>query len=49
MGFQAFEDEGLVVDGLFLYDLYEILIDFIVIDGPQCAHFPGLSFTLRIS
>lgn len=48
MGLKALEDEGLIVDGLFLDDLYEVLIDLIVVDGPECAHLPGLSFTLNI-
>jgi hypothetical protein len=47
MGFKAFEDEGLVVDGLFLDDLYEIFIDLVVVDGSQCSHFSGLSFALN--
>ena len=47
MCFQAFEDESLIVDSLSLNDLYEIFIDLIVIDGPQCTHFSCLSFTLN--
>lgn len=47
MGFQALEDERLIVDGLFLDDLYEIFIDLVVVDGSQCSHFSGLSFSLN--
>lgn len=47
MGLQTFQNKSLVIDGLFLNNLYEILIYFVVVDGSQCTHFSSFSFALK--
>lgn len=44
---QTFQNESLVVDTLLLNYFKEVLVDFVVTDGPQSTHLTGLPFSLH--
>jgi hypothetical protein len=44
---EALQDQRLVVDRLLLDDLYKVLIDLVVVDGPQRPHLPRLPLPLN--
>lgn len=49
MRLEALEDESLVIGGLLLNYLHEVLIDFVVVDGPEGSHLSSFTLALNLA